>query len=282
MEVRKCWKMLVSDYSQRSISEPHDKLLALSAIASRFHDELGDTYLAGCWRNGLIRDLAWVVQHHVVPSKKPKEYRAPSWPWASIDGCVFHADIRADLGGPGWIFEPDKNIDIIECSVTPLSARSRFGRVSHGKLVICGHMMQIPKMANYIYCSSIHFLAQIRGSVELAVDEYVTNIGSGIDLPMVLAKIFWDVDYGILNKIEDCYTSEPRWCLLLGEMTQVDVISERDKKACGLVLSKQKDGTFRRVGWFLGEGMDNTFGPFDSFDILSYFQKCPIEKIAVL
>jgi hypothetical protein len=169
MEVHKCRKIIVSGYSQRSISEPHDKLLALSAVASRFHNELGDTYLAGCWRNSLIRDLAWVVQQHIVPSRKPKEYRAPSWSWASIDGCIFYADVMTDLGGPGWRFEPDENINIIECSV--ILVESPFGRVSDGKLVIRGHMMPIPKMANYVSCSSIHFLTQLRGSVELAINE---------------------------------------------------------------------------------------------------------------
>jgi hypothetical protein len=44
---------------------------------------LNDEYLAGLWKRNLPRGLLWLVNGEI---KIPPTYRAPFWPWASVDG----------------------------------------------------------------------------------------------------------------------------------------------------------------------------------------------------
>ena len=55
------WDRVVSQFLTRSLSNPNDKLLAIGAVAQRFHAALNDDYLAGLWRCGLARGLLWTV-----------------------------------------------------------------------------------------------------------------------------------------------------------------------------------------------------------------------------
>lgn len=107
------WDQLVTTYSCLSLTFPTDRLTAISGIASTIyrdgygtHDKEGEMrpsliYLAGLWRDNLVKDLAWFVGpallermakekvFEIVGSgsrrkPKPKQYLAPSWSWASI------------------------------------------------------------------------------------------------------------------------------------------------------------------------------------------------------
>jgi hypothetical protein len=69
-------------------------------LADRFHDD----YVAGLWRSNLVGGLCWRVPEmrrttqELIPSgmyarrwevsRRPVEYLAPSWSWASVDGEV--------------------------------------------------------------------------------------------------------------------------------------------------------------------------------------------------
>ncbi|RAL64229.1 hypothetical protein DID88_002121 [Monilinia fructigena] len=69
-----------------------DRLPALSGIAQYFDNYMkggvrGAQYLAGLWKDSLVKDLCWYVQvseNHCAPSRA-KPYRAPTWSWASVD-----------------------------------------------------------------------------------------------------------------------------------------------------------------------------------------------------
>jgi hypothetical protein len=63
--------------------------VAISGVARLFASENLGTYLAGMWEKDLVQQLAW----HTYRSRESQGqdidiYRAPSWSWASIDGCV--------------------------------------------------------------------------------------------------------------------------------------------------------------------------------------------------
>ncbi|ENH74341.1 hypothetical protein FOC1_g10004952 [Fusarium oxysporum f. sp. cubense race 1] len=75
---------------------PSDKLIACSGIAKRVAEIVQDDYVAGMWRRYLAGELLWVVQGNHQPGRwtRPREYRAPSWSWASIDGPITPGEPR--------------------------------------------------------------------------------------------------------------------------------------------------------------------------------------------
>ncbi|KAK8115737.1 HET-domain-containing protein [Apiospora sp. TS-2023a] len=75
------WRTTVRKYSLMNLSYNEDRFVALSAIASRFQSVLNSTYLAGLWKEDLIRDLMW----YYTSSATIQTFYAPSWSWFSID-----------------------------------------------------------------------------------------------------------------------------------------------------------------------------------------------------
>lgn len=127
------WESLVSDYSRRGLSVPSDKLPALSAIASRFQENIHDDYCAGLWRSKLTRGLRWYAEEPDL--FRPEEYRAPTWSWASVFGEVQFPRIPGDARK----FNIERHQpEIIECKVTLANPANPFGRVTDGKLRMKG------------------------------------------------------------------------------------------------------------------------------------------------
>ncbi|KAH8785084.1 heterokaryon incompatibility protein-domain-containing protein [Diaporthe sp. PMI_573] len=95
------WSRIVEMYCKTDLTQQNDKLIALSGIAHRMADVIAESgqirYVAGLWNVHLVSQLLW----HVEPvyrgdsdsssdtieylSRRPKEYRAPSFSWASVD-----------------------------------------------------------------------------------------------------------------------------------------------------------------------------------------------------
>ncbi|OTA90502.1 hypothetical protein M434DRAFT_77842, partial [Hypoxylon sp. CO27-5] len=88
------WIEIRSQYAQRSLSFPTDKLSAISAIAAIAAEEHGMTYLAGLWKEALLTDLQWYYIFRSNPTgplstvtatqECDTDYIAPSWSWASV------------------------------------------------------------------------------------------------------------------------------------------------------------------------------------------------------
>lgn len=79
------WKILLEDYSKRSLTKPTDKLVAFAGIAKLFQEFTGDEYLAGLWKSRLVDLLNWKV---TTPGPVAVDYLAPSWSWASVQSSV--------------------------------------------------------------------------------------------------------------------------------------------------------------------------------------------------
>ncbi|KAI4288634.1 MAG: hypothetical protein L6R35_002102 [Caloplaca aegaea] len=86
------WPRIVQLYSQCQLTKPEDKLIAISGIAKRMGSIIHDEYVVGMWRRYLPSELLWFVDHHRQsngqPSVRPEKYRAPSFSWASVEGCI--------------------------------------------------------------------------------------------------------------------------------------------------------------------------------------------------
>jgi hypothetical protein len=79
------WLNCVDEFSGRSLSNPSEKLSAMTPIARIIDDGMGE-YLAGVWSKNIAFGLAWVRVFALLISAPT--YRAPSWSWASVDGAT--------------------------------------------------------------------------------------------------------------------------------------------------------------------------------------------------
>lgn len=130
------WKRVVENYSASALTHGGDKLIALSGIAKRMARIVRDEYVVGMWRFCLESQLLWWVQHrrqaNNEPSVRPAEYRAPSFSWASVDGCISPGDFT----DKGILLEVvDVKLDYVTEDVT--------GPVKGGSLQVKGSLMKL-------------------------------------------------------------------------------------------------------------------------------------------
>ena len=130
------WVEIVEEYAGRKLTEHTDKLPALSGIATKFQQALGDTFCAGLWKSQLQKGLAWQVGEPRIC--RPPEYRAPTWSWAALNGETFWLP-------DGQIIDSEmaKSTRILKCEVLPISDLAPYGKVKSGTIRISGLMKEI-------------------------------------------------------------------------------------------------------------------------------------------
>jgi serine/threonine protein kinase len=133
--VRKLWRDIVREYSQRQLTTPSDKLPALAGLAATISALGAGEYLAGLWNDDLKHSLLWSRDLSTPPTVRPA-YRAPSWSWAAIDSQVVWSKSVTDL-------PDDCKTMILSCSTTLCSNSSPFGAVLGGYLEISGPMQKV-------------------------------------------------------------------------------------------------------------------------------------------
>ncbi|KAM3084572.1 hypothetical protein ACMFMF_001926 [Clarireedia jacksonii] len=126
------WYPAVREFSRRSLSFEDDKLPAISALATKLQNISGDEYLAGLWRNDMLRGLLWST-YPTVTLVKPPTWRAPSWSWASVNNPI---DYRR-LPGPSAI----ALAEIVKCSITPKHPTAPHGEIKDTIMEISGLIM---------------------------------------------------------------------------------------------------------------------------------------------
>ncbi|KAH6703309.1 heterokaryon incompatibility protein-domain-containing protein [Leptodontidium sp. MPI-SDFR-AT-0119] len=138
---RKDWLEIVRRYSSRNLTKESDKLPALSGLAHEYCARWGDEYLAGLWRKDLCRDLLWRRnERYALPEpRRPEEYRAPSWSWASLDG-------RIEFVGPGNT-QDEAKIKIQSVNME-LAGRDPMGQVSGGTIKVRGVVSKMDSYGN--------------------------------------------------------------------------------------------------------------------------------------
>ena len=83
------WWDMVYDYSERLLSKDTDRLAALSGMAQFFQRNHFPhaRYVAGLWSSRLEDELFWDSED-TIDARRPTDYVAPSWSWASVNGRV--------------------------------------------------------------------------------------------------------------------------------------------------------------------------------------------------
>jgi len=135
-DIRFNWRILVQNYSGRSLTNRDDMLPGISGIASKFARFLREEYKAGLWYSELdesnfVQELLWSVQAHEEVSlldwARQNRYTAPSWSWAGQQGSVSWELPRI------LPTREDMTCYIEECSVQ-LAGTAPFGQVKSGNL----------------------------------------------------------------------------------------------------------------------------------------------------
>jgi hypothetical protein len=82
------WLNVVERYTECGLTKKEDKLVAIAGVAKvvqALSKLPAEDYLAGLWKEDLVRDLLW---HVTSTGARPPGYQAPSWSWASVEGAV--------------------------------------------------------------------------------------------------------------------------------------------------------------------------------------------------
>lgn len=129
------WYSTAEDYSSRTLTDPTDKLVALSGLASLLASSLADgdgEYLAGHWKRDLAEGLLW---HTVHPCRRYLTYVAPSWSWASMDGRISFFRERNQF--------PSHSDTAIEEAICDKSRFDPTGGVSGGYIRLIGGLVPV-------------------------------------------------------------------------------------------------------------------------------------------
>lgn len=83
------WIGLARQYSGKKLTFWGDRLPAIAGIVRALHDIWKDEYLAGTWRDLLIKQIAWYKPFRNKGCRTPHIIKGlPSWSWASFPGEV--------------------------------------------------------------------------------------------------------------------------------------------------------------------------------------------------
>ena len=140
------WRTIVMDYTSRALTFEKDKLAAIAGIASVIERKIKVPYVAGMWnfRFFIEYELCWRAgkQSNGQAPFRPKDYRAPTWSWASIEGSISYRHKEdPDISGDGQLaFVEDAKTETIDGTPT--------GPVKSGFIRITGPLAE---KHNYAY-----------------------------------------------------------------------------------------------------------------------------------
>lgn len=150
---KEAWKGMVALYGRRNLTFPEDKLPAISALASqvlRLSVEDGGEpgrYLAGIWENDLLAQLIWFADPGESRDVRCIPYCAPSWSWASVECPILFPSPCSALALSELENTKGRELEMVDCSVTPRSGLVPLGQVTGGRLRVRGcliHGVSVP------------------------------------------------------------------------------------------------------------------------------------------
>lgn len=154
------WARVVKMYSRMNLTVPKDKLIALSGIAQLMSTNVIGSkeepaqYVAGLWRKYLESQLLWRVEpifrrHNQTfqnPGRRPQDFRAPSFSWASVDAQKGVDDQPGNGITYGEVTDKDLCIEIGKDEsgvVIENKTTNSFGLVTGGHIMLYGKLRKI-------------------------------------------------------------------------------------------------------------------------------------------
>ncbi|KAF4458665.1 heterokaryon incompatibility [Fusarium albosuccineum] len=129
----RAWRYIVERYTRRGLTVETDKLPAIGGLAARFPlNEISkedqsvpdNCYVAGLWKDDLLRGMCWEIDQYYPLAGAPSTYMAPSWSWASVKSAI---DYSTD-----W-FGAIEELALVQSAAVDLgSIGNAFGKVTGG------------------------------------------------------------------------------------------------------------------------------------------------------
>jgi hypothetical protein len=127
------WYDLVMLYGKCDMTKESDVFPAISGIAKAIANATGSRYVAGLWQQDLHRGLLWTAPSSTNSKSDLRNYRAPSWSWASLRRtCTFHVREVLQTGRVRTGLFKIRNASLETSEINP------FGGVTAGELSVTG------------------------------------------------------------------------------------------------------------------------------------------------
>ncbi|KAM5351086.1 hypothetical protein ACJ41O_003809 [Fusarium nematophilum] len=124
------WQSLLEEYTNRKLSDPNDRYVAIDAVGRAIGKQLGTEYVCGLLAND-VNGLGWRCVNDDSDNEMPQQprppYRALSWSWASIDGPIYF-----ESHGTDWV----NTAEILGWNVELLDPDARYGAIRSGEITI--------------------------------------------------------------------------------------------------------------------------------------------------
>lgn len=130
------WRIAVQQYSDRGLSKPEDRAMAISGIAQLFNQKLQTAYYAGLWGKLFPEHLLWQRGWKTEVSPRVQTYQGPSWSWLSGIQRVQFAEFFDEFVG----YDFECQIDVLDVRVTLESELNPYGRVKGGCITVKGRL----------------------------------------------------------------------------------------------------------------------------------------------
>lgn len=181
------WRGIVTQFSQRQLTNNADKLPALSGLADEVQRATGSVYVAGMWKDELVTSLAWSCGYLYNPSGWPREsagtippgslaaaagwpptgtqqqfdFVAPSWSWASVKGVISFPVKSYQEKWP--VIEEVARFT--QAHVSPKYTTDPLGGVNRGVLTISSLFLPIPDPLQP--CPPKHYIEQYHTQIRI-------------------------------------------------------------------------------------------------------------------
>ena len=205
------WDKLIWNYTGRDLSDQHDRLLAISGIASKLAEKSQDAYIAGMWYSHLPRALLWEMASS-TSSGRPSPYRAPTWAWTSVDGKISF--------GMGMNTMEDPDFRILSIDSEPTQRSARYGNLNHASITVRGWIRKL------YWTDSSSTLLELDQLGSLEDDKRDT-------LALTIPDVSDDEKHDML----------PVWCLQICS-------HDLNDGPYGLILTEKEEKVFERRGVF--------------------------------
>ena len=228
------WYRVLAAYSCRELSYDSDKISGVSGIADLIGQHVQDRLVHGLWMNDIAKGLLWNLRPYPKPRRTTMP--APSWSWASYHGHIFDfffTDRNREK------YEWQGTIDVRHCvnyqfriaSIIDVEIDTR--RAGQGELSVTG------------LCRP----AMLRVAEEAEGKAFLCFEGEP-DPKLPFACL--DEPF-ILTKNPPRASRYPYLCLQIGTWGRYppeSYILDNGRRTLGLVLTRESETTFCRVGFF--------------------------------
>ena len=137
------WQKTIEEFTCLQLSHENDRLPAISGLAKQYQRRLKSAYMAGLWKDNLVAELLWYAESERrrgterYYTTKPKQWRAPSWSWASVEGPISFRKPHNSVVPEAYTERMRSWVEIVSAECTP-SSLDPTGTVASGSLVIKG------------------------------------------------------------------------------------------------------------------------------------------------